>query len=167
MAKNKPDLSSVSLLLDVIDQAYGGKAWHGPTLRGSIRRVTAEEAAWRPGAGRKCIAEIVVHAAYWKYTVRRRVTGLKRGSFPLKGSNWFALPTPWNDAAWRRAVALLDAEHAALREAVASVADRRMDERVAGQRWTLAQIVHGIALHDVYHAGQVQLLRRLAASRKG
>ena len=86
--------SRVAMLLDLLDEGYQRKSWHGPNLRGSIRRVTAGQAAWRPAAGRKCIAEIVVHAAYWKYTVRRRILNEKRGSFPLKGSNWFALAKP-------------------------------------------------------------------------
>jgi hypothetical protein len=152
------------LLLDAIDQAYNRPAWHGPNLRGAIRRVTAEEAAWRAGPQRHCIAEIVVHAAYWKYTVRRRLLGLKRGGFALKGSNWFELDEPWNDAAWQRSVALLDAEHAALREAVGGFPAAKLARAARGGRFTFAALIHGIALHDVYHAGQIQFIRRLIAS---
>src|SRR5436309_5751897 len=84
----------IALLLHLLDEAYGKKAWHGPNLRGALRRLAAAEASWRPQAKRRSIADIVVHAAYWKYAVRRRLRGDKRGSFPLKGSNWFGLPNP-------------------------------------------------------------------------
>ncbi len=77
----------ISHLLDLLDEAYNRVAWHGPNLRGSIRGVTAREATRSPRAGRHNIWEIVVHAAYWKYTVRRRLVGEKRGSFSQKGSN--------------------------------------------------------------------------------
>src|SRR6516165_3404744 len=99
---------SIALLLQLIDQAFDKKSWHGPNLRGSLRGMSAALAAWRPAANRHSIAEIAVHAAYWKYTVRRRLLGEKRGSFPRKGSNWFSAPAPLSEAAWAEAVDLLE-----------------------------------------------------------
>src|SRR6266446_6027379 len=84
----------IRLLVSLIDQAYEKKAWHGPNLKGSLRGLTAAEAAWRPQPQRRSIAEIVLHAAYWKYIVRRRLRSEKRGSFDLKGSNWFPVLAP-------------------------------------------------------------------------
>ncbi|HMF11570.1 MAG TPA: DinB family protein, partial [Gemmataceae bacterium] len=97
---SKSSASEIDLLLFLLDQGYDKKAWHGPNLRGAIRRLSAAQAAWRPGPKRRSIAEIVVHAAYWKYAVRRRLRGDKRGSFPLKGSNWFSLPEPVTELDW-------------------------------------------------------------------
>ena len=96
------------LLLTILDQAYHRPSWHGTNLRGSIRRVSARQAAWRPAPSRHNIWEIVVHAAYWKYVVRRRLTNGARGSFPIKGSNWFRRPTDSTEEAWREDVTLLD-----------------------------------------------------------
>src|SRR5512142_143685 len=92
----------IRLLLRAIDEGFDHAAWHGPNLKGSLRGVTAAQAAWRPAPGRHNIWEIVVHAAYWKYAVRRRLTGDERGSFPEKGSNWFERPGPsgCDEAAW-------------------------------------------------------------------
>lgn len=153
-------MHAIDLLLTQIDQAYNRRSWHGTNLRGSLRGVTAEQAAWRPGTDRNSIQEIVVHAAYWKYVVRRRLTGEKRGSFPLAGSNWF--PRPQADvAAWKADVRLLDDCHRALRETVASLAPTQMSRAIGG--WTVLDTVSGIAAHDLYHAGQIQLLKRLQA----
>ena len=105
--------SPLKILLRLIDQAYDQKSWHGPNLRGSIRRLEPALAAWRPAKGRRCIWEIVVHAAYWKYAVRRRLTREKRGAFPRKGSNWFAIASPLDETTWRGYVHLLDVEHRA------------------------------------------------------
>jgi hypothetical protein len=93
------------------------RAWHGTNLRGSLRRVSAAEAAFRPQPARHNIWELALHCAYWKYTVRRRLLGEKRGSFPLAGSNFFRRPegAP-RDADWKRDVALLDETHRRLRE---------------------------------------------------
>jgi hypothetical protein len=153
----------IVLLLRLLDEAYEKKAWHGPNLRGSIRGLTAPQAGWRPRPDRHSIADIVVHAAYWKYAVRRRLCGDKRGSFPLKGSNWFALPAPLEETAWRRYVALLEAEHRALRAAVAELPAGALHQKPAGSKVSQLPLITGIAAHDLYHTGQIQLLKRLQA----
>lgn len=158
----------IALLLRILDQAYEKKAWHGPNLRGSIRGLTAPQAAWRPRPDRHSIAEIVAHAAYWKYAVRRRLRGDKRGSFPLKGSNWFPLPVPLSEQVWREYVALLETEHRALRLAVAELRPAKLHYTPAGSQISNATLIYGIASHDLYHTGQIQLLKRLqvAPARK-
>jgi hypothetical protein len=148
-------------LLSLLDQAYNRRSWHGTNLRGSIRGMTIEEAAWRPRPGRHNIWEVVVHAAYWKYAVWRRLTGTKRGSFPLAGSNWFPRPEAPTDEAWRRDVALLESMHKQLRAAVEEFPENRLDVNTPRSPHTYAALISGAAAHDLYHAGQIQLLKRL------
>jgi uncharacterized damage-inducible protein DinB len=148
----------VALLVAAIDQAYNRPSWHGTNLRGSIRGLTPARAARRPGRGRHNIQEVVVHCAYWKYAVWRLITGAKRGSFELAGSNWFARDR--TDArVWREDVARLDRTHRTLRATVAALTDRELDRRAKG-RYSIADVIQGIAAHDLYHAGQVQLVKR-------
>jgi len=145
----------------MLDDAYGRKAWHGPNLRGSIRRVCAEQAAWRPRTNRHSIAEIVIHCTYWKYAVRRRLRDDKRGSFPIKGSNWFEVPSLLTESQWKQSVALLEDEHGALRAAVAGFPPERLSQIPKAGKIPYATLIHGVASHDIYHAGQIQLLKRL------
>lgn len=154
----------VQLLIDLLDEAYSRKSWHGPNLRGALRGVTAEQAARRPGPGRHSIQELTVHAAYWKYVVRRTLAGAaaKRGGFPLPGSNWFARPEKADEAGWKADRALLDREHRLLREAVAGMGWTALRRPPRGKRVTASHYVRGAAAHDLYHAGQIQLLKRLA-----
>ena len=151
----------IALLLGMLDEAFDHKAWHGTTLKGSLRGLTARQAAWRPGRGRHSIWEIAIHAAYWKYALRRRLTGEKRGSFALGGSNWFPQPEVGTDAGWRNTVALLVDEHRQLREIVAGLAPSALHTPPQGSQFTRAALVRGIAAHDLYHTGQIQLLKRL------
>jgi len=151
--------------LNLLDEAYNRTAWHGPNLRGSIRGLTAHEAAWRPKAGRHNIWEIVVHAAYWKYAVRRRLLGEKRGSFSLQGSNWFLRPGDRGQKAWRADVGLLDSEHQRLRAAVSALQPEDLDRPAPGSKTLARRLIAGIALHDVYHAGQIQLIKKLLRTR--
>ena len=156
----------ISNLLGLLDEAYERAAWHGPNLRGSIRGVATREAAARPKSGRHSIWEIVVHAAYWKYAVRRRLTGEKRGAFPLKGSNWFDRSIDRSERAWQADVALLNEEHRKLREAVSAFPPEDLDRRSRGSRTVARRLIAGVAFHDVYHAGQIQLIKKLLRTAK-
>lgn len=149
-------MDSAKLVLALLDEAYEKMTWHGPNLKQSIKGVTARQAAWRPGRGRHNIWEVMLHAAYWKYAVRRRIEGSKRGSFVLKGSNFFLRPEPGklNEAAWSADKKLLEREHRALPATVAKVLR-------TPRRAKLLPQLYGIAYHDIYHAGQIRLLRRL------
>lgn len=149
----------ISLLLDLVDEGYSRRTWHGPNLKGSLRGVDRSTAAARPGRGRHNIWEIAVHAAYWKYIVRRRILGEKRGSFPLDGSNWIARPSPGAD--WKSDLRLLDDTHRRMRESIASLDEADLGRKPRGSRVSNASIIAGIAAHDVYHAGQIQLIKRM------
>lgn len=155
----KSTTTTMGLLLRLIDEGYSVKAWHGSNLRGALRGVTASQAAWRPAPDRHNIWEIAVHAAYWKYIIRRRITGEKRGSFPLAGSNWFRRPVA--GAAWKDDLRLLAEMHHEMRRAVASLRQADLGKKPAGSKVSNVAIIAGIAAHDVYHAGQIQLLKRL------
>ena len=161
MSKSGSFNAEIALPLRQIDEGYEKKAWHGPTLRGSIRGIGPKEAAWRPRANRHNIWELVVHAAYWKYAVRRRLLGEKMGSFPLRGSNWFKRPVTSSAQAWREDIALLDQCHQRMREAIAGLRREDLMKIPKGSKVTNERIIFGIAAHDIYHAGQIQLLKRL------
>jgi hypothetical protein len=137
-------------LLRILDEGFDKRAWHGPNLRGSLRGVDATKAARRPPNANHSIWELALHAAYWKYVIRRRLTGAKRGAFARVPSNFPKIPKP-TAAAWKADIALLEEEHRLLRALVAST------------RFTAKQefSIRGAALHDVYHAGQIRLLRKL------
>jgi hypothetical protein len=149
--KTKDD-GRMELLLAFIDQAFDGRAWHGPTLRGSLRRVTPEEALWRPTPEHHNIWELALHAAYWKYVIRRKLTGAKKGSFTRTGSNWFRRDGDYGIKEWKKDLALLESEHRQLRELISSL-DLNKAKRL--------DMLLGSASHDLYHAGQIQLLKRL------
>ena len=154
--------SDVNELLFLVDTAYNRVSWHGTNLRGSIRGVSPRRAAWRPGSKRHNIWELVVHAAYWKYVAWRRLTSSTRGSFPLEGSNWFVRPLQTTLAAWRADVALLQRMHRTLRDAIADLDPRELDRQPLKGKTTRRALITGVAAHDLYHAGQIQLLKRLA-----
>lgn len=154
--------TTTALLAGAIEEGYRVRAWHGTNLKGSLRGVTAREAARRPGRGRHNIWEVALHCAYWKYVVRRRILGEKRGSFPHPGSNWFTRPSgSASEAAWRRDLKLLESAHRELLAAAATITPAMLNVKPRGSKVSNRAILLGIAMHDVYHAGQIQLLKRM------
>jgi hypothetical protein len=141
-------------LLALLDEAFDKKSWHGPNLRGSLRGVSAQAAAWRPARDLHNIWEYTLHAAYWKYVVRRRITSEKRGSFVLPGSNFFRRPAEATEAAWKHDIEILVTAHQDLRYAVVHL------ETTSPK---IEHLIRGAAAHDLYHAGQIRLLRRMGA----
>ncbi len=151
--------ANVYFLLRLLEEGYEKKTWHGPNLKQALRGVSTRAALWRPQRERHNIWELAIHAAYWKYMVRRRLLGERRSSFIVKGSNWFAAPENPREEDWRNARQLLEDEH---RNLLHAVADPRNSHAVAKNEGMLL----GVAFHDIYHAGQIRLLRRLHDSRQ-
>ena len=152
-----------TLLLENIQPARGSQAWHGgPTPIGALRGVDVEQAAWRPGPRRHSIWELALHIAYWKYAVRRRLNGEPGGAFERAPRNWPSIIDPTDARAWSADRALLRREHERLLEAVASVPAAALGRHApGGRKWTYGALIVGIAQHDAYHTGQIQLMKRL------
>lgn len=159
---------SIDLLIRILNEAFDRKSWHGTNLRGSIRGLDVRQASWRPQPERHNIWEHVLHCAYWKYTVRRRLMGEKRGSFTLKGSNWFERPTATDrsESSWKEAVDLLAENHRLLLTSIMELSPDQLNKPAAGGETSILTLITGIAAHDTYHAGQIQLLKKLMSAKK-
>jgi len=157
-------------LIALIEEGFQKPAWHGPNLRSALRGVTADEALWRLARGRHNIWEIAVHAAYWKYTVTRRLTGSSKHDFPERGRNWFVRDGKSfknNEATkrWKSDLKLLATTHEELNRAIRDFRKSDLAHPMPGNSQTALRNILGIAMHDVYHAGQIQLLRSLFRSQ--
>src|SRR5450631_3182302 len=126
--------NEINSLLTLLEEAYVQPAWHGPNLRGSLRGIDARKAAWRPKPGRHNIWDEVVHAAYWKYSVKARIVGEEQGLFAVKGKNWFTRPKDNGEKVWRADVALLDEMHRQLTSAVACLPPEQLDQTIHGSK---------------------------------
>jgi DinB superfamily len=155
----------ITFLLHEIERAFDKPSWHGPNLMGSLRGIGPAEAAWRPGPERHNIWELVVHAAYWKYRVRRMLTDEPPRSFGVPGSNFFPRPPTEapgeTEAAWEADLDLLRSWHGRLLDALVAFDPGRLSEKPGKKVYTFEVLISGMAAHDVYHAGQIGLLKRL------
>ncbi len=137
------------LLLRTVDCAFNQLSWHGPNLRSSLRGIRASEAARRIGA-RKSIWQQVLHAACWKQRVCNKLGA--RAKLPWKGSNWMKPGDKQTEATWREDIRQLEIIHQRFRKAIIAVP--KLNPKMS---WR----IFGVALHDVYHAGQINALKRI------
>lgn len=165
MTKRDPRLEEA---LRLLDPPAGHRLWYGgATVLGSLRGVSHRAAAWRPAPDRRCVWELALHIAYWKYAVRRRLEDGPRGAFPREPSNFPRLPDPATAAAWKADRALLAAEHAAVTAAVRAFDPGRLTERVSPRSsYRYLDLIFGVVTHDIHHTGQIQLLKRLYRGRR-
>jgi hypothetical protein len=142
----------------IVEEGYGPGAWHGSDLKAALADVPAALAFWRPADGRHNIAEIALHHAYCVHSVRGQLSGQSPELFVLEGEDWFPLPDK-SRLAWPKVREVVEAEHSALTALLADIQSGRVKSpRADGERFDL---VLGVTCHAVYHAGQVQLIKRL------
>ena len=162
VANEKGEVTAVDarVLARIVEEGYGPGAWHGPDMKAALADDSAAQAFWRPAPGRHNIAEIALHHAYCVRSVRVQITGETPEAFVLEGEDWFALDDE-RVLAWTKVKAVLEDEQRQLASAVAALARPRAKSPLPeDKRFAL---VLGVACHGVYHAGQVQLVKRLRA----
>lgn len=152
-------MTEIERILDQLKRAYEGDAWHGPSVQEVLKGVTAGQAAARPVPGAHTIWELAHHIAVWEGVGRRRLQG-DRAQIDISS------PADWppadgsSDAAWEQAKASLDRGHQALLEAIARVEEARLDQPILEGMSTVYVTLHGVIQHDLYHAGQIALLKK-------
>ncbi len=152
-------MTEVDRILNQLDRAYKGEAWHGPSVRELLAGVTAEQAQARPLANAHNIWELVHHIAVWENAGRRRLAGDPAQIDISSPADW-PPPDDTSDAAWEQAKAALDRGHEALREAIARINESRLDEPIVEGLSSTYVTLHGIIQHDLYHAGQIAMLKK-------
>ncbi len=154
-----PNGLDARVLARVLEEGYGPGAWHGPDLKAALDDVTPDLAFWRPAPGRHNIAEIALHHAYTLRSVRGQLAGVSPEPFALAGEDWF--PAEPNGLSWPQIQAVLETEQSRLASTLSEISEgRAKSPKPDAERFDL---VLGTTCHAVYHAGQVQLLKRLNA----
>ena len=154
----------IEVILHNLRRAFDQRSWHGPNLMGSIRGLKNDEAAWRPQPERHNIWEYIVHAAYWKYRIIRLLDEHNKDAFTLPGSNFFERPVEPTKNALKQDVQLLVDWHQRLLTTVESFAPVALTEHTGRSEFSNLDLMLGAAAHDVYHAGQIRLIRRMWGS---
>ena len=149
--------SESALIAEQLRRAFQGDAWHGPALLELLQDVDAATAAAKPLPDVHSIWELTLHIAAWDAAASRRLGGEK---IQLTGvANFPLVPKP-TEAAWRKAVRHVKRTHHALVKTVATLPESRLRDRVPGKKYDFYFMLHGVAQHELYHAGQIAILKK-------
>jgi len=149
-------------IADQLKRAFDGSAWHGPALLEILADVDAAAAAARPIANVHSIWELVLHIAVWDRSGLVRLGGEK---YQPSGDDNFPPVAKASEAAWRKAVTDVKKTHEKLVRTVNALPDARLWDRVPGKRYDFYHLLHGIAQHELYHAGQIAVLKKASGGR--
>lgn len=152
------EISEIKRIKGQLRRAFEGEAWHGPSLRELLDGVTAETAAAKPLPDAHSIWELVLHIAGWENVVRRRLAGEVLPDLPDE-ENFPSIQEPSEDA-WQHTLQQFTQSNRALREAIAGLDDAQLAEMVPGKNYSIYGMLHGVIQHDLYHAGQIALLKK-------
>ena len=156
--------TEIDRIIDELDREHSGDAWHGNPLTQLLEGIDHVKAAARPFGDTHTIWQIVLHMAAWKNEVRRRLGGAA-AALPIEG-DW-PVPPEASAKTWREAVKALEHAHRALVKAIGHLPEDSLfaptnDPRQGKSRQGVSHYVllHGIVQHDVYHSGQIALLKK-------
>ncbi len=146
------------VLARILEEGYGPGAWHGADMRAALADVSPELAFRRPAPGRPNIAEIALHHANCARAVRAQLSAATPEPFVLEGEDWFELSDD-KRLSWPKIQRVVQDEQEKLAAAVADLGKGKAKPALStAERFDL---VLGITCHAVYHAGQVQLVKKL------
>lgn len=154
-------------IIKELQRQHGGEPWHGPSRATVLEGITAAQAAWRPALDAHSIWALVLHMRSWTREVLRRAQGGTPAE-PADG-DWPPVPAPPTEEAWRETLRSLEESHRALVAQVRTMTDAQFAGRVAprpgepaGSGISHRAMLLSLAQHDIYHTGQVAMLKRLA-----
>jgi uncharacterized damage-inducible protein DinB len=153
-------MSETARISDQLRRAFYGGAWHGDSLFEILEGVTAERAAARPVANAHSIWELVLHIVAWDGAVRRRMTG---AAVKLSGKRNFPPVVDASEAAWTKTLEEVRRVHEELIAAVEKFPEKSLTEAVPGKKgahYNFYYMLHGVVQHEIYHAGQIALLKK-------
>jgi uncharacterized damage-inducible protein DinB len=152
-------MTDIDRILDQLKRAFEGPAWHGPSIKELLDGVTPEQAHQRPLQNAHSIWELVHHIAVWEDVGRRRLEG-DPAEVPISSPEDWPPAEDASEAAWEKAKAALARGHQALVEAISRVPESRLDEPIVEGKSTVYVTLHGVIQHDLYHAGQIAILKK-------
>ena len=144
-------------IADQLQRAFYGSAWHGPAVMEILEDVDAFTAAAKPIANVHSIWELLLHIAVWDGAALTRLSGSK--CQPTGDENFPRVAKP-TETAWRKTVTDAKRTHNRLVKTVGGLSEERLRDRVPGKRYNFYHLLHGIAQHELYHAGQMAILKK-------
>lgn len=152
-------MSETSRIADQINRSLVGEAWHGPAVFEPLEGITARQAAAHPLENTHSIWELVIHLAVWAEETRDRYHGGGRDRLTPE-QDFPGLPEPSDEAAWEAAKKRLLAAHESWCVELGKIDPSHLYPPQREKFPSLYVILHGLVAHNLYHAGQIVLIKK-------
>ena len=156
-------MTEIERILDQLNRAFEGEAWHGPSILEILEGITAQQAAARPFHDAHSIWELMLHISAWETAVRKRLEGERA---QLSGAEDWPEVTNTSEQSWRAAREALRQAHMELRHAVSRLDEKRLDQPILEGLSSTYVTLHGVIQHSLYHAGQIAILKKASSEQK-
>ena len=155
-------MRGVAGIIDDLHRSIEGDSWQGPSIREIVDGVSAADAAEHPVPGAHSIWELLHHVTAWVRAVHSRIQG---NATELEGDADWPPIDDRSESAWKAAFEDLRRAQAELTAALHSLRDEHLDGPVPNRGYDRGHMLHGLAQHNAYHAGQMSLLKRALQER--
>ena len=150
-------MTEIERIIDQLNRAFVGEAWHGPAVIEILEGITAQQAAAHPLAGGHSIWELALHITAWTRAGSRRLRGDRA---QLTDAENFPAVADSGEQAWEEARGSIKQAHEEFRSAILLLDDSRLDQPIIEGMSSIYVTLHGIIQHSLYHAGQIAILKK-------
>jgi uncharacterized damage-inducible protein DinB len=145
-------------IADLLERTFDGEAWHGDSITRILQGITSEKALQKPIRNVHSIWEIVLHMIAWEHVV---VTCLQGETYEGVQDEQDWPPVKETDQeAWQSALKRLAETTSKLKELMLSFPEAKLHEKVPGRNFTFYRLLHGMIQHNLYHGGQIAMLKK-------
>jgi uncharacterized damage-inducible protein DinB len=156
-------MTEIARLQELLERTYSGTCFHGDSIREVLQDIDAAQAIWLPEDGSHSIWQIVEHMAGWLDVIRRRLTSPTLVTMPDE-KNFPATPQGSHEN-WNATLDSFQATLKALIEAVGNFPESRLEAKVPGKEYTFDVLLHGAVHHNLYHLGQIAMMKAMYKRR--
>jgi len=149
--------TEVQNITRLMQNVFNGSAWHGPSVLKILEEV-GEDDAFRKFENIHTIAELVVHMTAWKKFALERVSGNQR--YEVSEQEEWKEITSGDRKDWNNIKSNLTTIHNELIGSLSKITDQKLSELVENKAYDFYTLLHGVIQHDIYHAGQISLLKK-------
>lgn len=141
--------------------AAHGKTWHGQNILQTLENVSFEIAAAYPIEGGHCIWDYLLHIINWREFAVKALLRDEPYVIELNTDKDWTPISDFSEKAWEKAIELYKKSTDDLSIAILNIDDNRLEEIVPGHEYTFYTLLHGVIQHDIYHSGQIVLLKKM------
>lgn len=152
--------SEISRLQQMLQNSWDGNMWHGTNLKQVLEGIDFGKAFRKPTAGSHNIYELLMHMHCWRKFTVEQLKGNSSYQVELNSETDWPVKYEQTEASWKTGLALFKKSQEEIMASFSNLKEEMLDEMVPGRKFTWYALIHGLIHHDIYHSGQISILKK-------